>query len=51
MLGQTLTPETRIPMTLKPDLIYTVIAGGSGKHSHFFAPFPGCMPASKKVTK
>jgi hypothetical protein len=51
MLGQTLTPETRIPMTLKPDLLYTVIAGGTGKHSHFFAPFPGCLPASKKVTK
>jgi hypothetical protein len=50
-LGKSLTPETLIPITLKPELLYTVIAGGAGKHSHFFAPFPGCIPASKLVTK
>ncbi len=51
MLGQTLTPETPIPITLKPDLFYIVIAGGTGKHSHYFAPFPGCLPVSKLVKK
>ncbi len=51
MLGQTLTPETPIPITVKPDDLYTVIAGGTGKHSHFFAPFPGCLPASKLIKK
>jgi len=51
MLGKPLTPETRIPITLSPELLYTVIAGGTGKHSHFFAPFPGCLPVSKKVVK
>jgi hypothetical protein len=51
MLGQTLTPETLIPITLKPDLFYIVIAGGTGKHSHYFAPFPGCLPVSKLVKK
>jgi len=45
------TPDSLIPITLKPELFNTVIAGGTGKHSHFFAPFPGCLPASKKVTK
>jgi len=51
MLGQRLTPETLIPITLKPDLFYIVIAGGTGKHSHYFPPFPGCLPVSKLVEK
>ena len=51
MLGQSLTPETPIPITLKPEDLYVVIAGGTGKHSHFFAPFPGCLPVSKAVEK
>jgi hypothetical protein len=46
-----LTPESLIPMTLKPEYFHVVIAGGAGKHSHMFAPFPGCMPVSKPVTK
>jgi len=45
------TPDTLIPITLKPDLFYTVIVGGAGKHSHFFSPFPGCLPVSKIVKK
>jgi hypothetical protein len=42
-------PDTLIPITVKPELFYIVIAGGAGKHSHYFAPFPGCFPVSKKV--
>jgi hypothetical protein len=43
--------NTLIPITLRPELFYIVIAGGAGKHSHYFAPFPGCLPVSKKVSK
>jgi hypothetical protein len=42
-------PDTLIPITLKPDELRIVIAGGAGKHSHFFPPFPGCFPVSKLV--
>ncbi len=45
------TPDTLIPITLKPEDFHIVIAGGVGKHSHFFAPFPGCFPVSKQVEK
>jgi hypothetical protein len=45
------TPETPIPITFKPEDFLIVIAGGSGKHSHFFAPFPGCFPVSRLVRK
>ena len=43
------SPETLIPVTLKPEQFLTVIAGGAGKHSHYFAPFPRCSPVSKKI--
>jgi len=42
---------TLIPITFRPAEVLIVIAGGAGKHSHYFAPFPGCFPVSKKVTK
>ncbi len=45
------TPETLIPLTFKPEDFLIVIAGGSGKHSHFFPPFPGCFPVSRLVRK
>jgi hypothetical protein len=45
------TPDTLIPITVKPELFYIVVAGGAGKHSHYFAPFPGCFPVSKVVKK
>jgi len=45
------TPDTPIPITFKPEDFPIVIAGGSGKHSHFFAPFPGCFPVSRLVKK
>jgi hypothetical protein len=44
-------PDTLIPITFKPDLFQVVIAGGAGKHSHYFAPFIGCLPVSKLVKK
>jgi hypothetical protein len=45
------TSDTLVPLTFKPEDLYVVIAGGYGKHSHFFAPFPGCFPVSKLVRK
>ncbi|OFZ97415.1 MAG: hypothetical protein A3H35_02210 [Betaproteobacteria bacterium RIFCSPLOWO2_02_FULL_62_17] len=44
-----LTQETRIPITMEPRQFLTVIAGGAGKHSHYFVPFPRCSAVSKKV--
>ena len=46
-----LEPNTPVPVTFSPDHIQTLIAGGAGKHSHYFAPFPGCFPVSVKVEK
>ena len=46
-----LNPDTPVPITFSPNNIQTLIAGGAGKHSHYFAPFPGCFPASVKVEK
>jgi hypothetical protein len=43
--------ETPIPITLRPDELHILIAGGAGKHSHFFAPFPGCFPVSRPIKK
>jgi hypothetical protein len=43
--------DTPIPITLRPEELHIVIAGGAGKHSHFFAPFPGCFPVSRPVRK
>jgi hypothetical protein len=45
------SPDTLIPITLRSDEFHIVIAGGAGKHSHFFAPFPGCFPVSRSVGK
>jgi hypothetical protein len=45
------TPDTLVPVTFKPEDLNVVIAGGYGKHSHFFAPFPGCFPVSRIVQK
>ena len=45
------TPDTLVPITLDPKDLYIVITGGYGKHSHFFAPFPGCFPISKLVQR
>ena len=45
------TPDTLVPFTFKPQDLHVIIAGGYGKHSHFFAPFPGCFPVSRIVQK
>jgi hypothetical protein len=45
------TPESMIPITWKPEQFLIVLAGGSGKHSHYFPPFLGCFPVSKFVTR
>jgi hypothetical protein len=44
-----LTDDTLIPVTLKPEQLLIVIAGGDGKHSHYFAPFPGSFPVTKVI--
>ena len=44
-----MTPETMIPVTNEPEQFLIIITGGDGKHSHYFAPFPGCYPVSRLV--
>jgi hypothetical protein len=46
-----LESNTPVPITFSADQIQTLIAGGAGKHSHYFAPFPSCFPVSVKVEK
>ena len=43
------SPDTLIPITLKPEQFLIAIAGGDGKHSHYFPPFPGSHVGSKLV--
>lgn len=38
---QPATPDTLIPITLKPEDIDIVVAGGAGKHSQYFVPGHG----------
>ncbi|MFC1990407.1 hypothetical protein ACFLVW_07675, partial [Chloroflexota bacterium] len=45
------TPESMLPITLRPEYFLIVIAGGAGKHSHYFAPFPASFATSRLVTK
>ena len=45
------TPESRIPITLKPEQFVVVIGGGDGKHSHYFPPFLGSFPVSRLIKK
>ncbi|MFC1986587.1 UGSC family (seleno)protein [Chloroflexota bacterium] len=46
-----LTPESMIPITFKPEQFVIAISGGDGKHSYYFAAFPGSFVISKLVTK
>jgi len=50
IFGQ-VSPDSMIPITFKPEQFLIVLAGGSGKHSHYFPPFLGCFPVSKLVVK
>jgi hypothetical protein len=43
------TPNTMIPITLKPEGIEIVVAGGVGKHSQYFAPGHGKKAISKLI--
>jgi hypothetical protein len=43
------TPESLIPVTLKPEQLVIIVAGGDGKQSHYFAPYPGSFPVSRLV--
>jgi hypothetical protein len=43
------TPESLIPITLKPEQLLIIVAGGDGKQSHYFAPYPGSFPVSRLV--
>ncbi|MFH1087413.1 MAG: hypothetical protein V1737_02350, partial [Chloroflexota bacterium] len=43
------TGESLIPITLKPEGFLVIVAGGAGKHSHYFPPFPGCFAVSRLV--
>ena len=43
------TRETLIPICEKSEQIQIVVAGGDGKHSHYFGPFPGCFPVSRVI--
>lgn len=43
------TPDTMIPITLKPEGIEIVVAGGAGKHSQYFAPGQGKRAVSKRI--
>ncbi len=44
------SPDSMIPLTWKPEQFLVVLAGGAGKHSHYFAPFPGCFASSRTVS-
>ncbi len=50
-LGGPITPESMIPIVLKPENFCIVLAGGAGKHSHYFPPFVGSFTNSKLVMK
>ena len=43
------TPESLVPICAKPEQIMIMVAGGDGKHSHYFGPFPGCFPVSRLI--
>ncbi|MBI2858826.1 MAG: hypothetical protein HYX90_07090 [Chloroflexi bacterium] len=45
-----LTPESMVPITFDPEQILIVLAGGDGKHSHYFPPFPASFAMSRIVT-
>lgn len=46
-----LTFESKIPIVLKPEQLVILVAGGAGKHSHYFPPFFDSLPASRLVAK
>lgn len=45
----TIGPRSLLPIVLDPEQFQVVIAGGTGKHSHYFSPFSGSMTSSRLV--
>ena len=45
------TPESMIPITASPEHFIIVVAGGYGKHSHYFPTFSRSIPTTKKISK
>lgn len=43
------TLDSKIPVTLKPEQLFVIIAGGDGKHSHYFPPFQGSFLVSRII--
>lgn len=41
--------DSLVPVTLRPEQLLVLIAGGDGKQSHYFAPLPGSFPVSRLV--
>ena len=37
------------PVTLAPEQLLVIVAGGDGKQSHYFAPLPGAFPISRPI--
>ena len=50
MLGP-VTDDSLIPLTLKPEQLLIVIAGGDGKQSHYFAPLPGSFANTRLIKR
>ena len=48
LLGE-VTEESLIPIALNAEQVMVVVAGGDGKQSHYFPPFPGSFPVSRPV--
>ncbi|MFC1905011.1 UGSC family (seleno)protein [Chloroflexota bacterium] len=46
-----ITSKTMLPIIARAEQFLIAIAGGDGKHSHYFPPFPGCFPVSKPVSE
>jgi hypothetical protein len=53
-IGELIGPfdkDTLIPVTVEPEQLLMVIAGGDGKQSHYFAPLPGSFPVSRPIRR
>ena len=46
-----LTPESRVPITVRPEQFVVLIGGGDGKHSHYFPPFLGSFPVTRAIAR
>jgi len=44
-----LSADTLVPIVQSPEQLLIIVAGGDGKHSHYFPPFPRALPISIPV--